>query len=155
MNNDIPKDNRRFSWRGLEATIQRVATQKDPHLSFRGKWKKYVKTQDDLKIYAVDGDWVRANLSVIFGHGGHGFVHEFIPMSEVWVATHHFKGCGCRGVRKDLQMSWRCFKSTTLHEIREFQEMKKGKIYWSAHQTALRAERAAGFLLDPFTELYI
>ncbi|MEK7606728.1 MAG: hypothetical protein AAB444_00820 [Patescibacteria group bacterium] len=150
----LKKDTRKITWKELEKDIQIRARRKDARFSLRGAWKKFLRKQEGFMVFEVDGDWVRANLSIIFGHGGHGLVHEFIPHRAIWVSARHFKNCGCRGVARNQHMSPRMTASTTLHEIREYQEMKKGRAYWPAHQMALEAERKAGFLDDPFQEDY-
>jgi len=150
----FPKDKRDKLWTELEGKIQSRGEKKDKSFKLGGAWKKYIRKQDGFKIYKVDGEWLRNNISVVFGHGGHGYVHEFIPLDEIWVDTHHYKGCVCKKVRKDRALSENCFNSTVLHEITEFHEMKKGKIYWIGHNIALKKEKEAGFLKDPYTESY-
>jgi hypothetical protein len=86
---------------------------------------------------------------VIFNHGGHGFVHEFIPADEIWIATnHHDEGknssCGCG--KGNSKVSKEYFDSCVEHEIEEFKHMKKGKPYKPAHQKALDAEKNLGLL---------
>jgi len=146
-----PKDNRDKLWADLEEDIRKRGPKKDRKFRLSGKWKRFVRVEDGLKVYAVDGEWVRNNLSVIFGHGGHGRVHEFIPNDEIWIATHHPKGCGCKKLRKDLKASKAYFDSCAHHEIVEYQLMNKGMIYWKAHNNALEAERRLGLLKDPNT----
>lgn len=145
-------DTRDPLWADLEAKIQKRALAKDTKLSLSGDWKRFVRTQDGFKVFAVDGEWIRNNLSVIFGHGGHGYVHEFIPLDEIWVGIHHFDDCGCKNVSPDLLVSPQYFESTIVHEIIEFQEMEKGAIYWDAHNFALQKEMELGLLEDPFTD---
>ncbi len=149
----IPKDKRESLWGKLERDIQLGAKKKDKRFKLAGPWKKFWKKQSGFAVYRVDGEWVGNNLSIIFGHGGHGLVHEFIPHNEIWISTHHPEGCGCKRVRKDRKMSQAYAESTTLHEIVEYKEMKKGKGFWTAHNMALEAEREAGILKDPYTEL--
>lgn len=149
----FPEDSRDKLWERLEKDIQQRGPKKDKKFRLAGKWKRFVKSQDGFKVYAVDGEWVRNNLSVIFGHGGHGMVHEFIPHDEIWISTHHFEGCGCRNLRKDMKASPQYLESCTLHEIVEHKLMKKGMIYWRAHHRALEAERKLGLLKDPDTEV--
>lgn len=136
----------------LELEIQKRAGQKDENFVLFGSWKKYVRTQGGFLIYAVDGEWVRNNLSAIFGHGGHGFAHEFIPLSEIWVATHHPGNCLCKNVRQDRKMSERYFNCTVGHEIDEFQDMAKGIIFKKAHQNSLKRDKERGFT-DPYAEV--
>ncbi|MEK7464674.1 MAG: hypothetical protein AAB617_02760 [Patescibacteria group bacterium] len=147
------KDTRDKFWQKLEAKIQKIATKKDKLFSPSGKWKKLIKKEKSFKVFSVNGEWVRANLSVIFGHGGSGLVHEFIPIDEIWVATHHPKDCSCRKVKKNRKMSLGYRDSTILHEMTECGAMKKGIIFWKAHQIALQAEIKAEILKDPYSEI--
>jgi hypothetical protein len=150
----IPKDLRKITWAELELDVQKRANKKDGDFILKGPWKKFISKDINFSIYSVDGEWIRNNLNAIFGHGGHALVYEFIPLNEIWIDSHHKKGCGCKRVRKDRKTSTSYFKSTTVHEIKEFKEMKRGAIYWKAHQIALRTERELGMLPDPFTENY-
>jgi hypothetical protein len=146
-------DDRKYSWAELEQKIQKRAGDKDLTFSLSGKWKKFLRNQDGFKVYSVDGEWVRNNLSVIFEHGGHGFVHEFIPMDEIWVAIHHPKGCACKTHEDGQKMSENYSNSTVIHEIAENKEMRKGTIFWKAHQLAIEAEMRAGLLKDSYSDL--
>ncbi|MFA5827799.1 MAG: hypothetical protein WC841_00350 [Candidatus Shapirobacteria bacterium] len=153
-----PKNKRNKIWAEFEADIQSRATQKDKKFILSGKWKKFIRFQDGFKVYAVDGTWIRNNISIMFGHGGHGYVHEFIPQNEIWIATHHPGDspkdlCGCKNVSDSKKVSQNFFDSTTLHEITEFREMKKGKSFKAAHHTALEKEIESGLLPDPYTEI--
>lgn len=153
-----PKDNRNRLWPELEADIQSRENKKDKKFVLKGKWKKFIRKQNGFKIYAVNGLWIRNNLSVMFGHGGHGFVHEFIPLDEIWIATHHFHDnkwncCGCKNIKKNQKLSKNYFDSSVIHEITEFNEMKKGKSFWHAHNIALKKELEIGLLIDPDTEI--
>ncbi|MBT9130992.1 MAG: hypothetical protein DDT40_01091 [candidate division WS2 bacterium] len=154
----IPKDDRDKLWKTIEADIQDRGSKKDIKFVLKGKWKKFVRMQDGFKLFAVDGTWIRNNLSVIFGHGGHGYVHEFIPLDEIWISTHHYNEnkwsrCKCNNVKENQKVSTAYFDSCTIHEITEFMEMRKGKSYWVAHQIALNKEREIGLLPDPDTEI--
>jgi hypothetical protein len=154
----IPPDKRDKLWSKIEADVAARYNNKDQNFKLRGKWKKYIRKQSNLKVYAVDGFWVRNNLSIIFGHGGHGYVHEFIPKDEIWIATHHYhenkwSHCDCNNVKKNQIVSKNYFNSTTIHEITEFYEMKKGKSFWHAHNLALKKEIEIKLLPDPFTEV--
>lgn len=160
MNKKIPKDPRNETWGKIEKEVQSIAHRKDRSFVLSGRWKKFVRKQGGYKVYKVDGSWVRHNLSFYFGHGGHGFVHEFIPLNEIWVSSYHpYEGrsaivnCVCKLHRKGQKMSDNYFNSTVLHEITEHNEMKKGKIFWVAHNIALETERKAGILKDPYSDL--
>lgn len=153
MNQTFKEDDRDKLWATLEAKIQNRAKKKDSEFVLVGKWKKFLREQDGFKIFEVDGEWVRNNLSVIFEHGGHGYVFEFISLSEIWVETHHPKDCGCKDVREDRKISQQYSDSVVIHEITEFKEMEKGLNYWEAHQIAQKKELDAGLLKDPYTEV--
>ena len=150
------KDNRRLRWSDLEGAIQKQARKKAKAFVLAGAWKEFLRTHGTYKVFAVDGSWLRANLCVYFGHGGHGLVHEFIPMDEVWVSTHHYDDgdtdlskCNCKRRTKRQKVSKNYFESTLIHEIEEHEQMKKGKPYWEAHNIALEKEREVGLLKDP------
>lgn len=156
----IPKDTRNAWWGELEKTIQTRAPKKDKKFILTGKWKKFLRTQNGYKIYAVDGSWIRSNLCVYYGHGGHFFVHEFIPKGEIWVSTHHYDEgasdllkCNCVVKKKNQKVSKNYFESTLIHEMEECEQMKKGKNYWEAHTIALAKELEVGFLEDPFKDI--
>lgn len=152
------KDNRDKLWAKIELDIQKRGNKKDKNFRLTGKWKKFVRKQGGFKVYAVDGTWIRNNLSVIFGHGGHGLVHEFIPLNEIWISMRHYSEtkwnkCPCRNIKKNQPVSKNYFDSCTVHEITEFKKMKKNLPYWTAHNMALEKERELGLLPDPDTEI--
>lgn len=151
----LKKDYRDKLWAALEQEIRCRASKKDKTFILSGKWKKFVRKQNGYKIYAVDGKWIRDNLSVYFGHGGHSLVHEFIPNNEIWISTHHYQEgkseisrCSCKIKNKPKKVSKNFFDSTVIHEIKEHEEMKRGKNYWRAHQIALEKEREVGLITD-------
>ena len=151
------KDNRSRLWQQMELQIQKKAKKKDKNFVLSGKWKKFLRKQDGFLVYTVDSEWVRNNLSVTFGHAGHGYVHEFIPLNEIWIDMVWTDSCGfdmCerKENKKYKKVSKEFLDSTILHEIIEFKEMKKGKIYWKAHQIALEAERKLGLLKNPLKD---
>lgn len=147
------KDRRNKLWADFEFDIQNRSQKKDKNFILSGKWKKFFRKEHELEIYLVDGEWIRNNLSIMFGHGGHGFVCEFIPLNEIWISTHHFEECGCLNIQKSQKMSNVFIESTIVHEISELKEMQKGKKYWEAHQIALKQEKILGLLKDPYTEV--
>ncbi len=157
----IPKDERDPFWPILEKEIQGKALKKDPGFVLTGPWKQFVRDEAGHAIYAIDGTWIRNNLCAYFGHGGHGYVHEFIPDGEIWVSTHHYdegeddiSKCNCTVREKNRLVSQNYFDSTALHERTECEAMKTGRPYWEAHNLALEAERQAGFLKeDPWTDI--
>ncbi|MDP3901516.1 MAG: hypothetical protein Q8Q37_00880 [bacterium] len=153
MAGKTPKDKRDKLWAKLERDIQSRGHKKDRRFSLTSSWKTPLEKLGKFKIFVVDGEWVRNNLSVIFGHGGHGLVHEFIPLDEIWVDSHHHKSCSCKKVKKNRKASDPFMFSTVVHEIVEYQEMVGGKNYWQAHNIALQSERDMGVLKDPHEEV--
>jgi len=139
-------------WRWCEAEIQKTADKKDPTNVLSGSWKTPFRMNAKFKIYTVDNNWIRNNLCFYFGHGGHGYVHEFIPLNEVWIANQHI-GCECKNVKEGQVLSLPYMESTILHEITEFYLMEKGMPYYEAHEEALKAELEAGHLTDPYMEV--
>lgn len=146
-------DDRNSLWAEIELKIQKRANNKDLKFSLSGDWKKFLRIQDGFKVFAVNGEWVRNNLSIIFGHGGHGYVHEFIPRDEIWIDTHHCEDCGCAVNEMNQEVSQNYFDSTVIHEIAEFKEMEKGMDFWNAHKIALQKEVDAGILKDPYNDI--
>ncbi|MBN1544229.1 hypothetical protein JW898_02075 [Candidatus Woesearchaeota archaeon] len=154
------KDTRDVLWARLEREIQSRGKNKDRSFRLSGRWKRFVRVQDGFKVYAVDGKWLRDNVCINFLHAGHGYVHEFIPLDEIWVSTHHYRdsrfvSCRCRNVRKDLKVSKPYFDSTVIHEITECRLMAEGTDYWTAHNIALKKEREIGLLEDPHSEVLL
>lgn len=77
------------------------------------------------RIRYVDGARIR-DRHVGFALGGHGYVYDWIPKSEVWVEK-ILKGCDR--------------KATVVHELAEREAMKRGMHYEAAHRLANGAER--------------
>jgi hypothetical protein len=146
-------------WNKLEDEIQRRSKRKDPKFNLSGKWKRFVRKQDGLRIYAVDGEWIRSNLCIYFGHGGHGLVHEFIPVDEIWISIHHYHEgksrlvrCGCKRDSKTQKVSDNFFESSVIHELFELKHMKMGKKYRVAHDMANKKEIEIGLIVDPYDD---
>ncbi|MBN2127305.1 MAG: hypothetical protein JW703_02835 [Candidatus Diapherotrites archaeon] len=156
----VEKDKRDKLWSKLEYEIQLRGNKKDKSFKLSGKWKKFIRNQAGFKIYSVNGNWIRSNLCIYFDHGGHGLVYEFIPMNELWICSHHydegkndFLKCKCKVKKKGIKVSKNYFDSTVIHEITEFNLMKKGKNYWTAHNAALQKEIEIGLISDPYSDL--
>lgn len=79
-----------------------------------------------LKIYFVDGKAVRTSCDVLFIYGGHHYVYPYIPKNEIWLDVKHDK---------------RELKYTFFHELYEYQLMRKGMDYDSAHDFAIAFEK--------------
>jgi len=125
-----------ITFKEIEKEIQKQTKDKEG-FSLSGKWKKYHKKVEDFKVYIVDGEWIKRNLSIFFGYGGHGCVHEFIPHNEIWINNTDQKG-------NKPSENW--IDSTVLHEIEEWKKMNKGVPFHKAHQHALRQEYKAGLI---------
>lgn len=140
------------AWRELECKVQARALNKSSTFKLEGTWKSKYVVQDGFDVFVVNSEWVKNNLNATFGHGGHGYVYEFIPLNEIWVSAAHNE-CLCINVKPFQPVSNLFLESTILHEIVEFKAMRDGKEYWEAHQIALQAELDAGLLEDPYKEI--
>jgi hypothetical protein len=159
MTNKKDKEKNTSLWNKLEDEIQRRSKRKDHSFKLSGRWKTFIREQDGCKIYAVDGEWIRSNLCIYFGHGGHGLVHEFIPLDEIWISTHHYHEgrsglvrCGCKKDSKNQTVSENFFESSIIHEFFELNLMKKGKKYRVAHNMANHKEIEIGLIPDPYDD---
>jgi len=135
----IKKDDRKLSWSDIEDNVQRRYKNKDKDFKLSGDWKNFKEEKDGYKVFVVDGEWVRNNLSIIFGHGGHGVVHEFIPIDEIWVGEYKLNG---KKASKDY------LTSCIVHEIHECEMMKRGENFWASHQSSLEKEKELGLLTN-------
>jgi len=126
-----PAGSRSRLWGNLEADIQERSADKDEGFELNGEWKRFVGNNDGMKVYEVDPEWIRTNLSVCFGTGGHGRVHEFIPMDEIWVAPTWADGT--KLTDDDLS-------NVIAHEIFEFRKMGESDSFLEAHRKAETAE---------------
>lgn len=81
-----------------------------------------------LDVRYMDGCAVRKHLDPYFLLGGHALVYSYIPSGQVWIDVH-----------QDTQEQ----KFTLLHEIKEYDLMRRGVSYDDAHDFALAEERAA------------
>jgi hypothetical protein len=78
-----------------------------------------------LKIWLVDGAFVRETFFIDFTEGGHDYVYDFVPKDEVWIDD-------------DLNIEER--KYVILHEIHERNLMAKGWNYNKAHNSSSKIE---------------
>ena len=108
----------------IEREIQQRASKKDESLKISGLDKKYITDYKGFKVYEVDGEWIRNNIDVIYGSGGHGRVHTFIPNDEIWISKGHNSSYQAR---------------TIIHEINEYGKMKDLP-YYHAHKNSQKEE---------------
>ena len=107
--------------KNIDHSERRAAHQ---HLQFK---KKFTGIKDGIKIFIVEGDYVRTKLDPFFTEGGHGYVYSYIPKDEVWLDD-------------DLVPKER--KYVLLHEMTERHLMKSKKYsYLRAHKEASRIEK--------------
>jgi predicted double-glycine peptidase len=151
FNERYKPDERKITWSELERDTQERALMKDPNFRLEGLWKKFLRNQDGYKVFIVDGEWIRNNLSVIFGHGTHGYVHEWCPNDEIWIAHRHTSK-NCCNTSSDQRCTDAFIESTILHEITENKEMGTGKSYWESHNISLEKEKEAKFLENPYDD---
>lgn len=91
---------------------------------FKEELKKY--SRPELKVFVVDGQYVRENMNIDFTEGGHHEAFDFIPENEIWL---------------DLDVNVREIKFVLLHELIERRLMKKeGLKYNSSHTEASKRE---------------
>lgn len=110
---------------------------KDHDMEIAGLTKQFLGEYAGFNVYKVDMDWIKNNLDTTFGTGGHGLVHTFIPLDEIWV--------------DDVSEPW---PEIALHEAVEFHYMfEKNEDYWPAHQKAIQAENAQPISEDNLSDL--
>jgi hypothetical protein len=68
-------------------------------------------------------------------------MHDYDGMNPQAAKKLGFKGIGKNEVDIRSNMKKSLKRTTIKHEIKEADEMKKGKSYWSAHQDAIKAEK--------------
>ncbi|MCX6742616.1 MAG: hypothetical protein NT116_00075 [Candidatus Parcubacteria bacterium] len=122
------KDRRLIKKYGYEKAkkMMRATSQKDFNTQ---KIKiKLIKKQGKLKIYLVNGRKIREALDPNFQFGGHHLVYDYMPTNEVWI---------------DNTVSPKERKYVLVHELYEYDLMKKGKSYNNAHDYANAAEKEA------------
>jgi hypothetical protein len=89
--------------------------------------KKFFGIKNKIKVFIVEGDYVRTKLDLFFTEGGHGCVYDYIPKDEIWLDD-------------DLDPKER--KYVLLHEMTEHDLMKNKKYsYERAHKEASRIEK--------------
>ena len=103
----------------------------------KSEWEQpYIKPavfeSEELCIYVVDGPYVRKTYTPDFNVGGHGYVHDFIPKTEIWLDS---------AVTDATEMAY-----TLAHELVERLLMCNPKSpqtvdYETAHTEACRLEK--------------
>jgi hypothetical protein len=91
------------------------------------EWIPYSKWNDSpVKVYKVDGKYVRENIDPDFTQGGHWLVYNYVPKNEVWIER-------MRNPEED--------KLSLGHELDEINDMDKNdETYEDAHQAAIERE---------------
>jgi len=79
----------------------------------------------EVKVWIVDGEFVRDMISVDFEKGGHDLCYPFIPKNEVWI---------------DDDVEPNEIKFILIHELHERKLMSKGKDYLPSHRDANKIE---------------
>jgi len=90
-------------------------------------WKKVTKLtcSHGLKVFAVDGKFIRDHIDSAFSQGGNEFRYDFIPANELWI---------------DRWMPRSEWPYVLYHECYETEKMRQGWSYDRAHNAAKRAE---------------
>ena len=141
----LPPDDRTLSWAELERWIAERAGKRDPNYHPAGNWRTFLRKEGEFSVYTVNAEWVYNNLTVQFGHGGHGYVHECIPLDEIWVAKEHTAQCAYEEEDKQAHARGKPIEARerdciVVHEIAEFRAMQSGASFWVAHNKALEVE---------------
>jgi len=90
--------------------------------------KLYLRTEDGMKIFLIEGDYFRDHLDIDFTVGGHHWVYPFIPTDEVWIDDAY----------SDEPREVEFFIA---HELLEIKHMKRGMKYLDAHALANETEK--------------
>lgn len=89
--------------------------------------KLQVYLEGPVKVFVVDGKFIRENMTLEFLAGGHWYVYDFIPEDEIWL---------------DDRMSKDEVIYTLIHELYERLVMKTNKLpYEEAHNLANVVEK--------------
>ena len=105
----------------IDSAVRSRWNLKDKKLDITGLPKELIGKKDGFKIYEVDGEWIKNNIDVGFGTGGHGLVHSYIPLDEVWVYP-------------VVENKW----SIALHEMVEYNLMKEREMkFKEAHKETI------------------
>lgn len=84
-------------------------------------------SSSSIQVYFVDGSYVRDNIDPNFTQGGHHYVYDWIPNTEIWLDSSN---------RNEYQF-------ILLHELRERNRMLGGLSYYFAHDNANTIEQQA------------
>jgi hypothetical protein len=142
----VPPDDRTLSWAELERWIAERASKRDPDYRPAGNWRTFLRKEGEFSVYTVNAEWVYNNLTVQFGHGGHGYVHECIPLDEIWVAKCHTGDCAYQEEEREAHRIGKEIDAherdcIIVHEIAECLTMQRGDSFWVAHNKAMEVEQ--------------
>ncbi len=90
--------------------------------------RQLISKDKKISIYLVSGAKVREQHDPSFCFGGHGYVYSYIPKKEIWIDD---------AVEKTER------KYVMIHEQEEYERMKRGMSYDSAHDYANAVEKHA------------
>ncbi len=89
---------------------------------------------ENLRVYLIDGQYVRDNVFIDFTEGGNSYRYDFVPQGEIWIGGVHV-----------IEVPYVC-----LHEVTEITYALKGGLeltsdqdYSVAHNYANECESAA------------
>ena len=102
-------------------------SRKDDKINLRKLQKKLYKTvkdkkESEMKVYLINGTYIRDKVCVDYTMGGHSYVYSFIPEDEIWL---------------DNSMNKKDIDIVLQHELTEHNHMKYNNMsYGSAHTKA-------------------
>lgn len=121
----------------VEKAIASRWHRKDPEFYIGGLKRQSAGYFAGFSVLRVNSEWIRDNLDVTFGSGGHGLVHTFIPLTEIWI--------------DDTEEA---MAPLVLHEAVEFHHMlEEGLDYEPAHEKAEKAVQGSHVTEENLEEL--
>lgn len=93
------------------------------HLEFK---REFITEHKGIRVYVVEGDYIRTKIDPFFTEGGHDKVYSYIPTKEIWIDDDV--------VPKERRYIY-------FHEYIERRLMKKGYTYKFAHNFASKLEQ--------------
>lgn len=118
----------------IQNVIDPVTKMVDPR-KFRVRLLKVL--DNGVKVWLVNGRWVRSVLNIDFTQGGHEYVYSWIPENDVWI---------------DNDIDWTERGFVILHELNERMKMENGMNYSDAHADSSALELSCRKQIDNLQE---
>lgn len=103
----------------VPASIEPI--KKAPLAMHKVEWTPYSKWKgSNIKVFKVDGNYIRTNVDPDWNQGGHSEVYDYVPKNEIWIER-------MRSPEEE--------KFTLIHELAEYEKMREKMPYTDAHTT--------------------